>query len=177
MCVTGLEWIPVALTVASAGVSAVGQIQAANADAEARRYNARVAEMNAELSRRRAKDAAERGARDEQRKRQEIAALKGKQQAALAANGVDLSFGSPLDTIVDTAMLGELDALTIRRNAANESYDYLVQAENGRADAVLNRMGADAAQTGGYLQAAGTLLGGGADAYSKYRRPTIGVYA
>lgn len=165
------------LTIGAAITGGIGQIQAANADAEARRYNAKVSEMNAELSRRRAKDAAERGARDEQRKRQEIAAIKGKQQAALAANGVDLSFGSPLDMIVDTAMLGELDALTVRRNAANESYDYLVQAENGRADAVLNRMNADAAQTGGYLAAAGTLLGGASDAYSQYKRPTIGAYA
>lgn len=177
MCMTGLEWIPIALTVASAGIGAVGQIQASQADAEARRYNAKVADMNAELSRRRAKDALERGARAEQQKRQEIAALKGKQVAAMAANGVDLSFGSPLDTIVDTAMLGELDALTIRKNAANENYDYRVQAENGRADAVLSRMGADAAQTGGYLNAAGTILGGASTAYSQYRRPTIGMFA
>lgn len=164
------------LTIGSTLIGAVGAIQQGNAAAEAQRYNAKVADMNAELSRRRAKDATERGARAEQQKRQEIAALKGKQVAAMAANGVDLSFGSPLDTIVDTAMLGELDALTIRKNAANENYDYRVQAENGRADAVLSRMNADAAQTGGYLNAAGTILGGASTAYSQYKKPTIGAY-
>lgn len=177
MCMTGLEWLPVALTAASAGVSAVGQIQAGQAEASARRYNAQISDMNAELSRRRAKDAIERGAREEQRHRQDVAALRGRQVAASAANGVDISFGSPLDTIMDDAVLGELDALTIRKNAATEAYDYEVQAVNGRADAQLNRMGARAAETGGFLNAAGTILGGASSAYSEYRRPTIGQYA
>jgi len=165
------------LTIGATVIGAVGQIQAGNAQADAQRYNARVAEMNAEMSRRRAKDAQERGAREEQKKRQQIAALQGQQVAAMAANGVDLSFGSPLDTVVDTAMLGELDALTIRKNAAREAYDYEVQAVNGQADATLNRMGADASQTAGYLGAASTILGGASSAYSQYRRPTIGMYA
>lgn len=169
--------IATVLTIGSTLIGAVGAIQQGNAAAEAGRFNARVADMNAELSRRRAKDATERGARAEQQKRQEIAALKGKQVAAMAANGVDLSFGSPLDTIVDTAMLGELDALTIRKNAANENYDYRVQAVNGRADATLSRMSADASQTAGYLNAAGTILGGGANAFAQFKRPSIGSYA
>jgi len=165
------------LTVASTALGAMGAIQQGNAAAEAGRYNAKVAEMNAVMSERRAKDAMERGAREEQRKRTEVAALKGRQVAAMAANGVDLSFGSPLDTIVDTAVLGELDALTIRKNAANEAYDHRVNAVNGRSDATLSRMNADAAQTGGYLNAAGTLLGGAANAYKSYKTPTIGSYA
>lgn len=165
------------LTIASTAIGAVGAIQQGNAQAEASRYNAKVSTMNAEMSRRRAKDAQERGAREEQQKRAQIAALKGQQIAAMAANGVDLTFGSPLDTIADTAMLGELDALTIRKNTAREAYDYEVQAVNGQADANLSRMNANASQTAGYLNAAGTLLGGASTAYSQYRRPTIGAYA
>lgn len=164
-------------TVGSTLLGAAGQIQQGNAAAEASRYNAKVADMNATMSERRARDALERGAREEQQKRAEVAALQGRQRAAMGANGVDLSFGSPLDTIVDTAVLGELDALTIRKNAANESYDQKVNAVNGRSDATLSRMNADASQTGGYLAAAGTLLGGAAKSYSEYKRPTIGAYA
>jgi len=165
------------LTIASTAIGAFGAIQQGNAAAEASRYNAKVAEMNATMSERRARDALDRGAREEQQKRAEVAQLQGRQRAAMGANGVDLTFGSPLDTIVDTAVLGELDALTIRRNAANESYDQKVNAVNGRADASLSRMNADASQTGGYLAAAGTLLGGASSAYSQYKRPTIGAYA
>lgn len=140
-------------------------VQQANATAEANRYNAQVAEMNATLAQRRAKDAIERGKEAEQQKRLEVSQLQGRQRAAMAANGVDLSFGSPLDTLVDTAYLGEIDALTIRRNAAREAYDYEVDAASGKASAGFQRNAADSALTGGYLNAAGTILGGGASLY------------
>lgn len=165
------------LAIGSTVLGAAGAIQQGNAAAAAGRFNAQVSEMNATLSERRARDALDRGEREEQRKRQEVAALKGRQIAASGANGVDLSFGSPLDMIVDTAVLGELDALTIRKNTANEAYDHRVQAVNGRAEATLSRMNADNAQTAGYLGAAGTLLGGAGTAYTNFRRPSIGAFA
>lgn len=165
------------LTIASTVIGGVGQIQQGNAQAAAMRYNAQVAEMNATLADRRAKDALERGKVEEQQQRLRAAQLMGKQRAAMAANGVDLSFGSPLDNLVDTAELAELDALTIRRNAANEAYDFETQGVNYRADANLSRMNASAARTGGYLSAAGTILGGGATAYKDYRTSRIGAIA
>jgi hypothetical protein len=165
------------LMIGSTVLGAVGQIQQANAQAAAADYNAKVAEMNAKLSERRAQDAIERGAAEEQRKRMEVARIKGQQKVAMAANGVDLSFGSPLDTIVDTAVLGELDALTIRSNAYRESYDRQVDAANQRAGATLNRMEAKAAKTGGYLAAAGTILGGAGKAYGQYKQSTVGSFA
>jgi hypothetical protein len=175
------------LMIGSTLIGGYAQIQAGNAQAaqyaaqaQASQYNAQVAEMNATLADRAAKDAIERGATEEQRKRMEVAQLQGRQRAAMAANGVDLTFGSPLDTLVDTAVMGELDALTIRRNAAREAYDFDVQGMNYRADATLSRMGAtsalagaSAAKTGGYLSAAGTVLGGGAKAYQTYRSSLI----
>jgi hypothetical protein len=165
------------LSLGSTLLGAVGSIQQANAQAAAAEYNAKIGEMNAQLSERRARDAIERGAAEEQRKRMEVARLQGQQKAAMAANGVDLGFGSPLDTIVDTAVLGELDALTIRTNAYRESYDRQVDAVNQRAGAELNRMEAKAAKTGGYLAAAGTVLGGVGNAYSSYRQSTMGRIA
>ena len=82
---------------------------------------------------------------------------------------VDIGFGSPLDTIVDTATLGELDALTIRTNSAREAYDSNVDATNRRAGATLDRMSAKSALQGGYLAAAGTVLTGVGNAYSGYK--------
>jgi hypothetical protein len=156
------------------GVSAIQQGNAAAASAS---YNAKVSTMNAEIMDKNARDAIERGKIEEQQKRFEIAALTGRQRAAMAANGVDLSFGSPLDTIVDTAMLGELDALTIRSNAAREAYDYKVAGANNRADASLSRANASSARTGGYLSAFGTILGGGSE-IGKYRASQrVGTYA
>jgi hypothetical protein len=158
-----------ALTIGSTLLGAAGAVQQGQAAGAAGRYNQQIAEMNATLSDRRAKDAMERGAIAEQRKRQEVASIIGKQTVAMAANGVDLSFGSPLDTLTDTAVLGELDALTIRTNTAREAYDFKVQGVNQRAQGKLERMKGDAAETGGYLKAGGTILGGGGSAYGQYK--------
>jgi len=172
MCDLGL-----ALTIGSTLLGAAGSIQQGNAANKAAKYNAQVAEMNATISDRRAKDAIERGATEEQKKRQQVQQVLGQQQAAMAANGVDITFGSPLDTIVDTSVLGELDALTIRSNAYRESYDYQVQASNQRAGAELTRMEGSAAKTAGYLNGFGTILGGAGKAYQQYKSPRIGAIA
>jgi hypothetical protein len=153
------------LTAASTMVGAAGAKREANASAQAAEYNAKVADMNATISERRARDALERGKQEEQMKRQEVSQVEGRQRAAMAANGVDLSFGSPLDVLVDTATLGEIDALTIRRSSAREAYDYQVQATNGRADASLSRSNAANSRKAGTLQAFGTLLSGGGKMY------------
>jgi len=167
--------VTLALAVGSAVVGGIGAVYSANASASASRYNAQVAQMNATLSERRAKDALARGAAAEQQKRLEVAQLRGRQLAAAGANGVDVGFGSPLDAMIDTATLGELDALTIRRNAARESYDFQVQAVNGRADAALSNANAANTLTGGYLNAAGNILGQGSSAYGNYAGRTIGA--
>ncbi|MER9452050.1 hypothetical protein [Mesorhizobium sp. M0254] len=160
-----------ALTIGSTLLGAAGSIQQAQATSAANKYNAQVQDMNAKLSERRAKDAIDRGAKEDQRKRQQVAGIQGQQRAAMAANGVDLTFGSPLDTLVDTAVMGELDALTIRTNANREAYDYKVDAVNKRAGATMSRMSAKAATTGGYLDALGTVLGGAGKAYKDYKTP------
>lgn len=159
------------LTLGSTALSAMGSIQQGQAAAASANYNAKVADMNAQISDRRARDALERGKVEEQKKRTQAQQVLGQQRAAMAANGVDIGFGSPLDTLVDTATLGEVDALTIRSNAAREAYDFKVQAANGRADANLSRMSAKSASTGGYLNAGATLLTGAGKAYGQYKSP------
>lgn len=165
------------LGLVSTAVGAAGAIQQASAASQAAKYNAKVADMNAQISERRARDAIERGKEAEQQKRYQVAQIAGKQRAAMAANGVDIGFGSPLDTLIDTATLGELDALTIRRNSANEAYDYKVQAANGRAEAGLQRANAQNSMTAGYLGAFGTVLGGAGDAWKSYQKSRIGAIA
>jgi hypothetical protein len=59
---------------------------------------------------------------------------------------------------MDTAQLGELDALTIRSNAEREAYGYTTQSSNLTAQSGLTRMAGRNAQTAGYVSAAGTLL-------------------
>lgn len=169
--------VTMALAIGSTLIGAVGQVQQAQATAKANRYNAQVQNMNAKLADRQAKDAIERGQLEEQRKRQDVARIEGAQKASLAANGVDVTFGSPLDTLVDTAVAGELDALTIRTNSYREAYEHKVDAANKRAGAQLSMMSANSASAGGYLGAAGTILGGTSRALSDYKKSTIGAIA
>lgn len=156
-----------ALMIGSTLIGATGQIQEGKAAAASSRYNAQVAEMNATLSDRAAKDALERGKLEEQKSRRQTAGLIGEQTAAMAANGVDVTFGSPLDLIVDTATQGEVDALTIRKNTYREERDLRQQASNYRGQAGVDRASGASALSGGYLGAAGTVLGGGAKSYAQ----------
>lgn len=169
--------IGIALALGSTLVGAAGSVQEGQAAKAAGKYNQQVAEMNAELSERRAQDALERGQQEEQRKRQEVARIQGAQTAAMAANGLDITFGSPLDTLIDTATLGELDALTIRTNAYREAYDFRVDAVNQRAGGTLERAKGDAAAKGGYLKAVGTILTGVGNAYEGINKPTTSTTA
>ena len=110
-------------------------------------FNAKVAEMQAV-------DALARGAEDEERFRMVVKGLIGSQRAGFAGQNVDVGIGSPVDVVADSAYLGELDALTIRNNAAREAWGYRVQAENFR-------MGVDAAGRANNFATASSLLGFG----------------
>ena len=101
-----------------------------------------------------ATDALERGAINEKRQRQTTEQVIGQQRTSLASQHVDVNKGSALDVQADAAYLGELDALTIRNNAAKEAYGYSVQAED------LRQRGQNAKQEG-VMEGISTILGGG----------------
>lgn len=167
------------LTAAGAATSAVGtwksgtqakkageaQKRAADSQAELLDFNAHVADLQAV-------DAVERGATDESRYRVGVRQLIGSQRVGFAAGNIDVGVGSAVDTQADTAMLGELDAMTIRQNAAREAWGYKVQATDTRKRAQIarqegvmleaagkaNQTAARVATVGGILGAGGSLL-------------------
>jgi hypothetical protein len=157
---------PALLIAGSTLFSVVGGIQAANAQASAAQYSATVNEQNAKFAEKRARDALERGKEEENRIRQEGALLKGNQVAGMAAAGLDLSFGSPMDILIDTTTGIELDAARVRRNADLEYDDYQRQGWNYRSNAAMDRSSASNAKTAGTIGAIGSVLGGGVDYYS-----------
>jgi hypothetical protein len=124
-------------------------------------YNSQVSQNNAITQQRLAKDALERGERDELQHRLRVAKQKGDQRAAFAANGVDVGSGSPLVVAEDTDALGELDALTIRNNAEREAYGYEVNANNYTNQSELDSVQGDLYRSAGQSNAFGTLLSGG----------------
>ena len=167
------DWGVAAMVMSGIGTLAQmqGQQDAAAAQAAQANYQAQVAENNQITAERLAVDAEQRGEIEVRRHRQQVEQLKGRQVAALAASGVDVASGSPLDILSDTAGLGALDEQTIRDNAAREAWQHRVQASNQGAQAGLFRHQADSTSSG----AAGTLLtgiGGVADRWWRYRTLT-----
>lgn len=169
---------------ASTAISAGSSLKAGNAAKRAGQAQRRVAEsqadladFNAQVADLQAADAIARGAEDEGRFRQGVRALIGSQRAAIGASGVDVNYGSSVDVQADAAFLGELDALTIRTNAAREAWGYKVQAADLRRRAQIARQegvnleaAGREAQAASRFQAAGTIAGGALDAGLMARR-------
>jgi hypothetical protein len=148
--------IPLVISLVGAGVGAAGQIQAGKDAQRIENANARNAEMAAV-------DAIRRGDIEEQEHRNKVRAMLGAQRASFGANNVDSNSGSPLGLLVDTARIGELDALTIRNNAAREAFGYRSESSNSKAR---GRASKKSSKTGGYS----TALAGGAQAYGYWNK-------
>jgi len=131
------------------------QIAIGEASAEQQEWNAQIAEVQAQ-------DAILRGQDQEAQVRLGTKGLIGAQRAGFAGQGLDISVGSPVNVTADTAYLGELDALTVRANAAREAWGYQVEAADRRMAAGIARKGgqAQAQASSGRYSVANTLIGG-----------------
>lgn len=144
-----------AASLAVTAVATYSSISSQKANAE---YNADIARNNQIIANQRGDDAIRRGELDEIRHRLKVEQVKGSQRSALAAQGVDLSDGSALDAVLDTAEYGELDALIIRKNAEREAYGYRVQGYNAGAQA--NLYDSQASNLSPFTSTLGTVLSG-----------------
>lgn len=135
-------------------MSAYGQKQAGDAALMAGEFNANNLERNAVLARQQA-------AEEERRLRVMARKSIGEMRANFGASGVTME-GSALDVLQESAAMAELDALTIRHRGD-------AQAAQMRNEAISERYRGASAQAGSRWSAAGTLLSGGAQAYSMKR--------
>lgn len=144
-----VTWMYVATALAAGTTAASGYQQSQQAEAEADLANA-----NAEAA---AKQAS--AAEDAQRRRSR--SILARQRAAIAESGI--GFGGSSERLQqDSAVQAELDALTVR-------YEGRMRTMGFQHDARFARSRSSNALTGGYLSAAGELLGGGAEAYAMKR--------
>lgn len=136
------------------GVQAGGVLQQGQEASAAANYNARIADIGA-------RDALDRGTRDEAQYAREVAQVTGSQKAAFGASNVTRS-GTALDLLGDTAQIASEDTQTIRSNAQREAYGLRSQGRE------LRRQGR-AYKSAGRLGMGATLLTGGARAYGLWR--------
>jgi len=147
-------------TIASTAVSAYGSMQAGKAEEAQYNYQAAVDRNNAQVKQWQSDDALKRGKEEERRQRLMTAQKKGAQVVGFAANGIDLGSENVAETLADTAMIGELDALTIRSNAKREAYGYQVEGSNFEASAGAKKIAGKNAKKAGTMNAFSTILGG-----------------
>ena len=140
--------ITLAVMAAGAATSAYGAYssgQAAKAQAE---YQADVAQANATMAGYQREDALRRGEEDAQQAARQAERMRGTQVARLASNGLDITSGSSLSILEDTAFFGAQDVQTIRNNAAREAWGYSVQADNAMASSQMYTSAAKAQNPG-----------------------------
>lgn len=171
-----LPQIALGATAIGSGLAVFAEVQRnqfAKAQYEADRatalYRSQVSKNNAKLAEAQAKDAIDRGRLDERRHRRDVRMLQARQEVEFANRGLELGFGTPLEVFADTARAGELDALTIQRNAEREALGFRTQASNSEAQARLFQIESEASGPGGpFLGAATTALGGTATTATRF---------
>ena len=84
----------------------------------------------------------------------EVGDLKDDQKTRMLAGGQTIT-GSNSRILDDTAFYGEMDALTIRRNASEEAWGFNTEAENYDMQAQLAEMGGQASANATILTGAG----------------------
>lgn len=159
MCeaVTAMTWLQW-LQVGAMALTAAAGVQTARAQSASAEFQEEQAKENARLAEAQARNAELAGQVEEDRQRQLTRKFLASQRTAIAANNLDMSTGTPLDILGDTAALGEQDALMIRANAAREAWGFRTQAVDFRNSGSMARAAGRNAARGTYLTTAASLM-------------------
>lgn len=155
-------------------MSAGGAYAKARADKGAREYQAAVERNKAQFYEMQARDAIARGALAITQQRLKTAQIMGAQRARFAARGLDLHEGSPLNILMDTEFMGNLDVKTIQQNAEREAYVLRLNARTAEGNAGFLLAQADAISPSREAFTA-LLSGAGSVASSWYRLSKVGA--
>lgn len=91
-----------------------------------------ILQRNAQTGEMLANEATARAGRAEEAHRAQVRGFEAQQRVDMAKSGTQLDFGSNAEIAGDTSYMGELDALRIRSNGAQEAWGYRNQADTSR---------------------------------------------
>lgn len=144
------------------GISATGEVTSAYGQSRAIKgqaeHEARMANVDASMSRLQAEDALRRGEVAAAQQGTQTRRLIGEQRLAAVSSGVEADTGSSLDLQAESAGLGALDAITIKNNAFLEAMGHKGQAQRESSAARWMRLQ-------GQSRSRDTLLTGGLNAF------------
>lgn len=144
-------------------VSGVSSYQQGKSQQAMYNYQAQIDENNAKIAEQNAAEERQTGIEEARLQRIKTLQAIGEQQTAMAANGMDVTQGTSLDIISDTAAMGELDALQIEHNYEKRALQYERQAGNYINQSNLDRIAGKNAYTAGQYG----LVEGGLNSFEK----------
>ncbi len=156
----GVAATGVVASVAGSVLSGIASYQQGKQQKAMYNYQAQVAQENAKIAENNAKMERQQGIEEARLQRMKTLQHVGSQQTAMAANGIDVTQGTPLDVIEDTAAIGELDALQTRYNYERKALSYEAQADNFSNQANLDVIAGRNAYSAGKMNALASGLEG-----------------
>lgn len=144
-------------TTAVSTVSSIEQGKAAKAEYE---YKAKMDKQNAQIAQENASRERQQGIEEARLQRLKAAQNVASQTSAMAASGIDVTQGTPVDLLGDTAMWGEMDALNTLSNSESRAQAYEAQANNFQNQARLDSLAGQNAYKAGQLNAISSGLNG-----------------
>jgi len=145
----------------SAGLSALGQISAAQQRAQQAETQARIARIEAARQAQAAREQERIGESEAQRRRRAGRSRTGASRAAIGASGVQLG-GTPTDVLADQAIENEINANLATFNAQLRARELRRGSASSLTEANQLESRADFARSAGFGQAGATLLTAGA---------------
>jgi len=132
-----IQTVSAVASVAGTVMSSIGAMNQAKAAKDQANYQAAVARNNKVIADRQAESMLKQGEEAANQQRLKARQLAGRQLVSLAAQGVDVTVGSSVDLLADTAELTAFDAQKIKGNAAQAAYEKRVQGDNFQTQAGL----------------------------------------
>lgn len=158
---------PVTLSIAATAVTTASSIMSGIGASQQANYAARIGDQNARLANDQAKDSIDNTNIEAQRRYRQLAQTQGQQQAAMAANGVDLNFGSPTDVQKDTAATGAEDIAQLYKAGYQRTRGFDIDGWNYRSQAAADRARARGAMLQGIMGGLSSALGGASQVAGK----------
>lgn len=166
----GLGIASLALGGAGTILSTIGSIEKGQSAASADRYAGAVAENNAIIARNNATAATQAGDVAVQQQQLKTRAEVGEMKATQGAGNIDVNSGSAVDVRSSAASLGELNALTIRNNAARQAYGYRTEATSFESESQMKDKAASEDETAGWIGGVTSLLSGASSLGSEWSK-------
>lgn len=156
---------PVALAAVGVGVAASSGGLQMYASYQQSKYQGKMNKNNAELAQQQANEVGLMGAHEASIVRMQGRQAMGSALAGVAASGIDTTSGSIPGALAGISVNTELDAATIKTNAAKQAWGLMNQAQDYRTQASMIQKASILGAIGGGLNTVGSSLGAASTGY------------